>query len=93
MKKVLGLSCLLLSACASLPQPYCMPEQYRREPETSAGRIVTMPRRVPDAHAEARCARREENARLDAWLLEQDARGRQAEAELLEQELRGERKY
>jgi hypothetical protein len=74
---------LLLAACASAPQPYCIPPDYTRD------KLGSVPTTNPHAQEEyARCKEREAEAQVDAKLKEQEARGRAAEAEQLERERR-----
>jgi sRNA-binding protein len=82
MKRLLVTSAaLLLGACASAPQPYCIPPDYTRD------KFGSVPTTNPAAQEEyARCKAREAEAQVDAKLKEQEARGRAAEQEQLERE-------
>jgi hypothetical protein len=91
-RPLLACCAVLLSACASAPQPYCIPPEFSRAPESS-GPFGPIPRAPSNADEEyARCKERErernDEERLDAQLREDEARARKREAEQLEQELR-----
>ena len=88
MKTLIGVWVLLLSACASAPQPYCMPPSVTRAPEASGG-FGPVPNTASGAEEEyARCKEREADDRQEAQLREDEALARKREAERLERELR-----
>lgn len=78
---------ILLSACASAPQPYCIPPEFTRAPEgTDLG--TTVPRASNSSEEYARCKEMEADIRLEAQLREDEAKARKREAEQLERELK-----
>ena len=88
MKMLTGVLLLLLSACASAPQPQCMPPNVTRAPDAS-GDFGPVPQADAGAEEEyARCKEREAEDRLEAQLREEEARAKKREAEQLERELR-----
>jgi hypothetical protein len=84
-----GVGALLLSACASAPQPYCLPPEATRAPEASSGTLgAIVPRSDDSAKEYARCKEMEADLRLEEKLRKDEALAKQREAEQLEQELR-----
>jgi hypothetical protein len=87
MRIAIGALVVLLSACASAPQPQCMPPNVTRAPDAS-GDFGPVPQADAGADEEyARCKEREAEDRLEAQLREEEARAKKREAEQLEREL------
>lgn len=77
---------ILLSACASAPQPYCIPPEFTRAPEgVELGTAV--PRANNSSEEYARCKEMEADIRLETQLREDEVKARKREAEQLEREL------
>lgn len=76
MKTLMGTWVLLLSACASAPQPHCMPPSVTRVPEASGG-FGPVPNTASGAEEEyARCKEREAE-RLERELRETQGQDKQ----------------
>jgi len=86
MKTFIGSLAILLSACASAPQPYCIPPEYTRSPESS-NLGTTVPSTNNSSDEYVRCKEMEADIRLEAQLREDEARAKKREAEQLEREL------
>jgi hypothetical protein len=88
MKTLMGIWLLLLSACASAPQPHCIPPSVTRAPDASGG-FGPVPQAGSGAEEEyARCKEREAENRQEARLREEEALAKKREAERLERELK-----
>jgi hypothetical protein len=86
MKKLAWVWVVLLSACASAPQPYCIPPAVTRAPESPGG-PGTLPRANSAAEDEyARCKEQEADIHLEEKLRKDEAIAKKKEAEKLEKE-------
>ena len=90
MRWLLAANVFVLAACASAPQPYCIPPDVVRLPESvGPGGAPTPGRNSTQLEEEyARCKEREANERKEAELREEDKRAEQRDADRRERELR-----
>jgi hypothetical protein len=88
MKTLMGAWLLVLTACASAPQPLCIPPDATRTPEASGGFGPVPQADSGAAERYAQCKEREADERLEAQLREDEAHAKKREAEQLERELR-----